>query len=186
MEGREPITPPAIPTALMCILLDQYRLPWFGAHGIGHWGRVYENGARLARLTGADPIVVAYFAVFHDACRSNEALDPGHGRRGARLAEQLRAEWLPLDDRQFEWLYQACATHTDGQTEAPVTVQTCWDADRLDLGRVGIRPAPAQLCTAAARRPEILHWANARSRYQQVPGFVYRQWLPGPELGTGG
>ena len=40
---------------------------------------------------------------------------------------------------------------------------TCWDADRLDLGRVGIRPDPRRLFTAAARSPELLSWAYQRS-----------------------
>jgi len=42
-------------------------------------------------------------------------------------------------------------------------VQTCWDADRLDLGRVGKKPDPLRLCTAAARKPEIISAAYARS-----------------------
>jgi hypothetical protein len=33
-----------------------------------------------------------------------------------------------------------------------VTIQTCWDADRLDLGRVGIRPDPARMGTEAGKR----------------------------------
>lgn len=43
------------------------------------------------------------------------------------------------------------------------TIATCWDADRLDLLRVGIRPDPARLVTEAARDPEVLEWAMARS-----------------------
>ena len=38
-----------------------------------------------------------------------------------------------------------------------------WDADRLDLGRVGIRPAPKRLCTDAARAPEVVLAAYVRS-----------------------
>lgn len=46
---------------------------------------------------------------------------------------------------------------------ADITVQTCWDADRLDLGRVGIRPDPDRLCTSAAKESDLLEWAYARS-----------------------
>ncbi|MFM7531655.1 MAG: hypothetical protein ACKO5J_04035, partial [Rubrivivax sp.] len=53
--------------------------------------------------------------------------------------------------------------HSSGLTEADVTVQTCWDADRLDLGRVGIRPSPRYLCTPAARQPETIARAYAAS-----------------------
>ena len=53
--------------------------------------------------------------------------------------------------------------HTFGGREAHLTVQTCWDADRLDLGRVGNRPDPKRLCTDAARDPALLREAYARS-----------------------
>jgi uncharacterized protein len=45
-----------------------------------------------------------------------------------------------------------------------VTVATCWDADRLDLGRVGVRPDAGRLCTEPARRQEVIEHAWRRSR----------------------
>lgn len=64
----------------------------------------------------------------------------------------------------LEWLTLACCGHSEGLTAgADVTVLTCWDADRLDLGRVGKRPDPRRLCTDAARGVEIISWAYARS-----------------------
>jgi hypothetical protein len=36
--------------------------------------------------------------------------------------------------------------------DGDITVQTCWDADRLDLPRVGIQPLPQFLCTEAAKK----------------------------------
>jgi uncharacterized protein len=53
-------------------------------------------------------------------------------------------------------------------------VQACWDADRLDLGRVGIAPAPERLCTAAAR--ERIAWANERALRGFEPAFVRAAW----------
>jgi uncharacterized protein len=38
------------------------------------------------------------------------------------------------DDDRFDLLYTACDLHTDGLTDGDVTIQACWDADRLDLG----------------------------------------------------
>jgi uncharacterized protein len=32
------------------------------------------------------------------------------------------------------------------------TIGTCWDADRLDLGRVGARPDPKYMSTEARKR----------------------------------
>ena len=154
------------PTALVARVRSGYALAWRGTHGLPHWLRVRENGLRLARETGADTAIVELFALLHDACRRNEDHDPGHGRRGADLARELaRAGELPdLGATGLELLCHACAHHTDGTTEGDVTVLTCWDADRLDLGRVGILPLPERLCTDAARRPEILDWAWRRSR----------------------
>ena len=110
-----------------------------------------ENGQRLASETGANVDVVTLFALFHDSRRVNEDRDLGHGHRGARYARKLRGKLIDLDDADFKLLFEACRLHTDGLTEGDVTLQTCWDADRLDLGRVGITPEPDQLCTDAAR-----------------------------------
>jgi uncharacterized protein len=141
----------------------EYALPWDGIHGISHWVRVRETGLRLAAGTGASPAVVELFSVFHDACRFNEGLDREHGQRGAALATRLRGTLFTLGEDDFARLQEACIFHTDGLLEAEATIQTCWDADRLDLPRTGIAVDPARLCTAAAQDPAILAWAGRRS-----------------------
>jgi uncharacterized protein len=50
----------------------------------------------------------------------------------------------------------------------------CWDADRLDLGRVGIQPKPELLCTDTAR--ELLPWAHERATSDHVPTDVLASW----------
>ena len=127
-----------------------YALPLRGFHGVVHWARVLENGQRLASETGANVDVVTLFALFHDSRRVNEDFDLGHGHRGARYARTLRGKLIHLDGADFKLLFEACRLHTDGLTDGDITLQTCWDADRLDLGRVGITPDPDQLCTDAA------------------------------------
>jgi uncharacterized protein len=164
-------------SALIKEILDQYSLPVFGTHGITHWARVLENGLRIAQETGANEEVVSLFAVLHDSRRQNEALDPGHGKRGAELAKSLRGSFFDISDQDFDLLYEACVSHTDGKTESDITVQTCWDADRLDLGRVWIWPNPDHLCTQFAKNPEIITWANQRSETRFTPDFVYSEWL---------
>ena len=141
----------------------QYTLPWRGIHNVTHWTRVRETGLRLATRTGACSAVVELFALLHDARRRNEGHDPGHGGRGANLAANLRGTLINLSDAEFSLLHAACADHTKGLLEADITIQTCWDADRLDLGRVGTVPDPARLCTAAAREPTMREWAYERS-----------------------
>jgi uncharacterized protein len=163
-------------SSLLRTVHDQYRLPWFGLHGVSHWARVYENGLRLAPLTGADEQLLLLFAIFHDARRVNEGWDDGHGRRGAELASSLRATALHLPPPQFDLLYHACALHTDGLVDGDPTVQTCWDADRLDLPRAGIEPSPQRLCTEPARREETIAWATERSVRRVVPPIVAGEW----------
>jgi uncharacterized protein len=149
---------------LIAVIREEYALPWNGTHGISHWMRVRENGLRLVEQTGADWQVVELFACLHDSKRENEHRDPGHGARAAQLVRTLQGSVIDLSDQDLERLVYACTYHTDGLVEADITVQTCWDADRLDLGRVGIRPMARYLCTPAARDEETIRWALARSR----------------------
>jgi uncharacterized protein len=106
--------------------------------------------------------------------RVNEHRDDGHGLRGAELASSLRGTLLHLDDDRFKKLFEACRLHTDGLNSDDPTIQACWDADRLDLGRVGITPSPDRLCTDAAR--ELLRWANGRAIADYVPEDVLASW----------
>lgn len=157
-------------------ILAEYALPVAGLHGVTHWARVLENGRRLAEVTGADLTVVSLFAVFHDSRRVTESYDRGHGQRGADFAARLRGDLFEVEDDLFNLLYRACAGHTDELTHPDVTIQTCWDSDRLDLGRVGIPPHPSKLCTDAAKTKEILTWADGRSAFRCVPEFVADEW----------
>ncbi len=152
-----------ISTGLIEVIRAEYQLDWDGIHGVRHWARVFENGMQLAEVTGADLPVIELFAVFHDSRRINEDADAGHGLRGAEFARKLRGKVFELSDSSFTTLYDACRLHTDGLKDGDITVQICWDADRLDLGRVGIFPDAHFLCTPAARNLEVLQWANSRA-----------------------
>jgi uncharacterized protein len=138
--------------AIVIEILRGYALPERCAHGVVHWARVLENGLRVAEANGADQEVVSLFAVFHDSRRVNQYRDDGHGLRGA----------------------EACRLHTDGLTEGESTLQACWDADRLDLGRVGNAPKPNRLCTDTAR--ELIKWATARAVSNYEPSEVLASW----------
>jgi uncharacterized protein len=148
---------------LISALRGQFRLDWEGIHGAPHWERVRANGLRLAAETGANSRVVEYFAFLHDSQRRNDGRDPGHGSRAADFAATLLGGHVVLTDLELALLQEACRGHSDGLMDADITVMTCWDADRLDLGRVGIIPDPDRLCTAAARDPATLDWAFERS-----------------------
>jgi uncharacterized protein len=153
-----------IPSDLIAAIRHGFALRLDGIHGEAHWARVLENGLRLAEQTGADVKVVEMFAYLHDCKRQDDGWDKDHGRRAAEYLQTLPSSLLTLTAEKLEWLRYACAYHSDGLTEACITIQTCWDADRLDLGRIGIKPDPRYLCTDAARDPQVREWAYRRSQ----------------------
>jgi uncharacterized protein len=142
---------------------SEFRLDWDGIHGAPHWSRVRNNGLILAEHTGANTRVVEYFAFIHDLGRENDHHDPEHGIRAAAIAENIAGDLIDVTASELELLTEACVGHSEGHLVADVTVMTCWDADRLDLGRVGIRPDPDRLCNMSARHPEVIAQAYLRS-----------------------
>ena len=122
-------------------------------HGELHWRTVGANGLWLARSTErADSQVVFLFALLHDTMRLNDGYDPQHGHRAAAFAGELDAEGLlGIDQSQLDLLLHACAEHADGKVSTDPTIGSCWDADRLDLPRVGITPRPELFSTGIAR-----------------------------------
>jgi uncharacterized protein len=148
---------------LLTTLREQFQLDWHGVHGIRHWERVRRNGLLLAEQTGANATVVELFAYLHDCRRLDEWQDRGHGGRAAEYLPRLRGDCFDVSDAEMELLTEACRLHSDGMMDGDITVRTCWDADRLDLGRVGIRPAAEFLCTEAAREPDLIVSAYRRS-----------------------
>ena len=152
---------------LIQAIKEQYALNWNGIHGIRHWARVYTNGMRLAEGTEAKISVVKLFAIFHDSRRLNDDKDDAHGPRGAKLAEEFRGQYFNLPDNDFELLLIACRQHTVAQTHDNITIQTCFDADRLDLARVGIMPNPLYLCTEQAKDARTLASAVERSLWSK-------------------
>jgi uncharacterized protein len=157
-------------------ILEEFALEWGGDHGVYHWARVLENGVRLTEETVANIEVVQLFALFHDSKRFKEVSDPNHGQRGADFAAKLRGQLFDLSDQEFRLLHRACAGHTHERTHPDTTIQTCWDADRLDIGRVGTKPHPSRLCTEAAKRPDVIKWADGRACFGYVPKFVIEEW----------
>ena len=152
-----------VPRDLVVFLRERFAIDWNGAHGGSHWSRVRINGLQLAKLTGADSVIVEFFAFLHDSCRKNEYDDPGHGARAAELVWRLPQEMLPLSDSQRDILAEACRGHTGGEAHSNATVATCWDADRLDLYRVGIETDADRLITTFARTQQIMDGARDRA-----------------------
>jgi uncharacterized protein len=118
---------------------------------------------KIAALNGARTDVVELFAFLHDSQRHHDGADRGHGGRAADSLLGLRGRLFVLDTAGFDMLVQACRHHSEGLVDGDVTVRTCWDADRLDLGRVGVMPLASRLATPEARDPELITWAYRRS-----------------------
>ena len=144
-------------------LLEQFPLGNSVIHGEGHWMRVLYNGRMLAKETGANLNVVELFAVLHDCQRDNEHYDLEHGRRASEYVHKIRGELFDITYEETELLVEACKYHSDGLVKGDITIQTCWDSDRLELGRVGIKPLPERLCTEFAKRKDIIEEAFKRS-----------------------
>ena len=118
-----------------------------GVHGIDHWDRVYENGLELI-TPKVKPLVVGLFAYLHDSCRLNDGDDVGHGERAAEFISTLRDNLLKdVSDGDIQLLRTACRLHTGTVSTGNPTIDACFDADRLDLWRVGVIPDPARMAT---------------------------------------
>ena len=137
---------------LIQAIREQYVLDWHGIHGWDHWMTVHENGLVLACENDADLLVIELFALLHDSCRLNDSHDPGHGPRAAKFARSLNGELFTLEKPALDILCIAIRDHTAGYVHDDPTISVCWDADRLELPRVGIPTHPDYLGTETARK----------------------------------
>ena len=139
--------------SLRSFCIDRFNRKNLGViHGVFHWDRVAENGQRLF-CPGADMDVINAFAYLHDVERYDNGRDLQHGERAARVIDSIRHDLLgALSDTQIEKLKRACKQHTTTTKTGDVTIDICFDADRLDLYRVGIKPDPDRMATEAGRR----------------------------------
>jgi uncharacterized protein len=118
----------------------------------------------LANLTGANWHVVELFAFFHDSRRLKEHVDDGRGACGTALASRLKGSVFDATDEEMDLLHFACVHYSDGMTLGNTTLLTYWDADRLDLGRVGITLKGKYPGTEAAQTDVVMSKANRRAQ----------------------
>jgi len=148
---------------------DEFQCDHGSVHGPLHWRRVERNGLLVAARSGAVVEVVRLFAVFHDSRREHDGWDDTHGSRGATYAASLRGVLFDISNEHFELLQYACTWHTHGRLSDQPTIGTCWDADRLDLERVGIQPKAGYMSTELGRE---------RASHGPIQRFI-------PEAGAG-
>ena len=144
-------------TGLIAKIKSEFKLDWQGVHGANHWARVLNHGKNIGQIRKADLLVVELFGFLHDSCRHNDERDPKHGERAAEFAHGIHGNFYRLKPKQLDALCYAMTHHSGGEVSMDATIQTCWDADRLDLGRVGIFPSPKYLSQEAALFIDLAH-----------------------------
>lgn len=121
-------------------------------HGVEHWDRVYRNAQKLM-TPNVNKTVVELFAYLHDSCRLDDGFDIAHGERAAEWIDTLRNNLLKdISDEEFNLLKTACRLHSTTHKTSNPTIDACFDADRLDLWRVGITPDPEYLATEKGKQ----------------------------------
>ena len=137
-------------SGLMRLIRSEFKIDWHGIHGANHWARVLHHGKNIGTWRKADLIVVELFGFLHDSCRLNDGRDPQHGARAAKFAHGIHGDYFQLNAKQLDKLCYAMTHHSGGEVSTDATIQTCWDSDRLDLGRVGIFPSSKYLSQEAS------------------------------------
>ena len=88
----------------------------------------------------------------------------------AHLRKLHKDTRLGLTAEQFHTLLIAIERHSDpGATPYNITMAACWNADRLDLGRVGITPAKRLMYPDALPPDDViarLHQSAQREQHK--------------------
>lgn len=135
-----------------------FLLPSPTDHGIDHWKRVERNFLHIADAMGFGELERAagrLFAIFHDCRRVSEFRDPRHGESAwafLRRQEFMGFVRRKLGERLYVRLGIAIAEHNHGKISETPFVGACWDADRMDLPRVGIIPNLSLMSTEFGKR----------------------------------
>jgi len=107
--------------------------------------------------------------MLHDTQRVNDGRDPGHGKRAADVVLEHEVA-SRLDAKQRDQLATALIRHSDGETTDDPTIGACWDADRLDLWRLGRRPDHELLSTWPAHL--AISWARTELQQYDADDWV--------------
>lgn len=154
--------PLRISPEVLKMAISHFQLDLYDIHGVSHWSRVKLYAETIAREEGADLDVVRHFAFLHDVERHDDGADHEHGYRAVDFVLE-NASRFELSGHQIELLCEAIAGHSDGRVSNDPTVGACWDADRLDLMRLGIEPDPNLLSTTAGRSSALWSLADRQT-----------------------
>ena len=131
-----------------------------------HSTRVEAFGLLLMQAyTFVDADVVKWFAYLHDFTKMKMSV--GHGESAADYIKTIRHTILSdLSDSQIVTLQMACALHMTTRETEDMTINVCFDADRLDIQRHGIATDPQKMATDLGKR-------LAKYGYASLLDFLY-------------
>ncbi len=140
------LSPTEIP--LWQLVIAQFRLTEPTDHGPSHWLTILRNGMELCRHHPADAEIVRLFALLK----------------------------IPNIQYPISLPHSPCRIHNGGMPQSEPTLAVCLDADRLDLGRVGINPDPLRLSTSTAKSiasdlsptPLLIHGGSAKQEREKA------------------
>lgn len=134
-------------------------------HGELHWRAVARAGLRIRDLAPRlDPRVMIAFGMLHDCRRETDDWDPEHGERAALVASRSCPLKRLLGAEGRAVVAEACRLHERGMSrpDAP-ELGACWDADRVNLVRLGFRLDPRYF-TILSREDGTLDAVAAQTR----------------------
>lgn len=119
-------------------------------HGLDHLRNVGYLSGKFAAELGISLETAIIGGFLHDCARSDDSDDAFHAEKSALLARKLiKKNYSNIDE---ELVYKTILFHSGGKT-TDNHIQGCvWDADRLDLIRLGIQPKKELLSTEPGKR----------------------------------
>lgn len=141
-------------------------------HGDAHWRAVASSGLDIADAdAGVNRRLVVAFGLIHDFQRIDDGWDEEHGARAANAIGRLKSLPAMLSRTEISKLKTACEDHEKGFVSEDPAIGACWDADRVNLWRIGVKPDPAFFSVLRVGRgfEEVSH--KARETFRNPPGW---------------
>lgn len=151
------------------LLLENYKSFKSRTHGVSHWERVAQVGMDIGRELKLDNVALWSIKAFgwtHDLWRTHDGRCRKHGRDGFENLLSLDCKLIQqLPEQERELIRLAIRYHSDGfiageafdlglfetvelnEQRIVDIVGCCWDADRLDLARIGMIPRRCLIST---------------------------------------
>lgn len=119
-------------------------------HGINHLRQVAYLAGRFAYSINECEETAIIGGYLHDCARENDGNGNSHAHESALLATKIISKFYP--EINIERVYNAIFFHADGLITDDPFIGCIWDADRLNLVRIGIIPKVELLSTEVAKR----------------------------------